>query len=86
MRTTTAGGVAAALIVAWPLAAAGPGGALEIHFIDVGQGDATLLRSGGRVEGSGGAADLLAVNPHTLRSRMRRLGIDWARFRTPGSA
>ena len=35
----------------------------------------------GRIEGAGGAAELLAVNPHTLRSRMRRLGLDWTRFR-----
>ena len=42
---------------------------------------AALRRSGGRIEGPGGAAALLGVNPHTLRSRMRRLGIDWTRFR-----
>jgi hydrogenase-4 transcriptional activator len=35
----------------------------------------------GRIEGKGGAADLLGVNPHTLRGKMRRLKIDWARFR-----
>ena len=35
----------------------------------------------GRVEGPHGAARLLKVNPHTLRARMRRLGIDWGRFR-----
>jgi len=35
----------------------------------------------GRVEGPFGAARLLGINPHTLRSRMRRLGIDWTRFR-----
>jgi transcriptional regulator with GAF, ATPase, and Fis domain len=37
----------------------------------------------GRIEGPFGAARRLGVNPHTLRARMRRLGIDWARFRTP---
>jgi hypothetical protein len=26
---------------------------------------------------------LLAINPHTLRARMRKLGIDWRRFRRP---
>ena len=41
----------------------------------------TLAATGGRVEGPGGAAALLEVNPHTLRSRMRKLGIDWKRFR-----
>ena len=35
----------------------------------------------GRVEGPHGAARLLKVNPHTLRARMRKLGIDWGRFR-----
>lgn len=40
-----------------------------------------LRRSRGRIEGPFGAALALRVNPHTLRSRMRRLGIDWATFR-----
>ncbi|HVJ94022.1 MAG TPA: sigma-54 dependent transcriptional regulator [Labilithrix sp.] len=35
----------------------------------------------GRIEGRGGAADLLHVNPHTLRGKMRRLSIDWSRYR-----
>jgi transcriptional regulator with GAF, ATPase, and Fis domain len=35
----------------------------------------------GRIEGESGAARLLGVNPHTLRARMRKLGIDWQRFR-----
>ncbi len=35
----------------------------------------------GRIEGPFGAAALLGINPHTLRSRMRKLGIDWSRFR-----
>lgn len=34
----------------------------------------------GRVEGPHGVAALLNINPHTLRARMRKLGIDWARF------
>jgi hypothetical protein len=29
-----------------------------------------------------GAAALLRINPHTLRARMRKLRIDWSRFRT----
>jgi len=36
----------------------------------------------GRVEGPHGAARLLRINPHTLRARMRKLKIDWRRFRT----
>jgi DNA-binding NtrC family response regulator len=43
--------------------------------------EAALARTRGRIEGRGGAADLLGVNPHTLRARMRKLGLDWRRFR-----
>jgi hydrogenase-4 transcriptional activator len=35
----------------------------------------------GKVEGRKGAARVLKINPHTLRARMRRLSIDWTRFR-----
>ena len=46
-----------------------------------------LARTGGRIEGRGGAADVLGVNPHTLRARMRKLGVDWSRWRAQsGSA
>lgn len=37
--------------------------------------ESALRRSHGRVEGSGGAAELLKVNPNTLRSKMRKHGI-----------
>ncbi|MGE0372232.1 MAG: sigma-54 interaction domain-containing protein [Gammaproteobacteria bacterium] len=40
-----------------------------------------LKRTLGRVEGPQGAARLLGINPHTLRSRMRKLDIDPAPFR-----
>jgi len=40
-----------------------------------------LQATHGRIEGPFGAAKLLGINPHTLRARMRKLGIDWARFR-----
>ncbi|PAP77014.1 sigma-54 interaction domain-containing protein [Rubrivirga marina] len=39
-----------------------------------------LRRCGGKVEGADGAAALLGINPHTLRGRMRKLGVDWTRF------
>ena len=42
---------------------------------------AALEHTRGRIEGRRGAAALLAINPHTLRARMRKLGIDWAAFR-----
>lgn len=35
----------------------------------------------GQIEGTDGAAALLGINPHTLRARMRKLRIDWSRFR-----
>jgi len=35
----------------------------------------TLMKTGGRISGKGGAADLLGMNPSTLRSRMRKLYI-----------
>jgi len=43
--------------------------------------EAALTRCLGRIEGPFGAARVLGVNPNTLRARMRRLGIDWGRFR-----
>ncbi len=40
-----------------------------------------LAATHGRIEGPGGAAVLLKINPHTLRARMRKLRIEWSRFR-----
>ena len=40
-----------------------------------------LRLAGGRVSGPGGAAELLGVNPSTLRARMRKLGIPFGRER-----
>ncbi|MBI5435297.1 MAG: hypothetical protein HZA52_20855 [Planctomycetes bacterium] len=42
---------------------------------------AALEKTRGRIEGPYGSANLLGVNPHTLRSRMRKLGIDWSKYR-----
>ena len=44
--------------------------------------EAALHRSRGRIEGPYGAAQMLAINPHTLRARMRKLDIRWQRFRS----
>jgi hydrogenase-4 transcriptional activator len=44
--------------------------------------ETALQRTRGRIEGKSGAAQLLGVNPHTLRSRMRKLKLDWRQFRT----
>jgi hydrogenase-4 transcriptional activator len=43
--------------------------------------EAVLEVTHGRIEGPHGAARLLGINPYTLRGRMRKLGIDWGRFR-----
>jgi DNA-binding protein Fis len=40
-----------------------------------------LAATNGQVEGNRGAAYLLGINPHTLRAKMRKLEIDWDRFR-----
>jgi transcriptional regulator with GAF, ATPase, and Fis domain len=43
--------------------------------------ESALRACRGRIEGRGGAAERLDINPHTLRARMRKLGIEWKRFR-----
>jgi transcriptional regulator with GAF, ATPase, and Fis domain len=53
--------------------------AMKLHI------ERALERTRGRIEGHDGAAQLLGINPHTLRGRMRKLRIDWARFRDAGS-
>jgi hydrogenase-4 transcriptional activator len=40
-----------------------------------------LEQTQGRIEGPRGAAALLAVNPHTLRAKMRKLGLRWSAYR-----
>lgn len=44
--------------------------------------ESALRATRGRIEGPGGAAKLLAINPHTLRARMRKLKIDWSTYRS----
>jgi transcriptional regulator with GAF, ATPase, and Fis domain len=41
-----------------------------------------LAATRGRIEGANGAARLLGINPHTLRARMRKLGVAWATYRS----
>ena len=43
--------------------------------------ESALTATLGCIEGPRGAARLLGINPHTLRARMRKLGIDWRQFR-----
>ena len=44
---------------------------------------AALQASGGKIFGPGGAAELLDVNPTTLASRIKTLGIAFARSASP---
>jgi transcriptional regulator with GAF, ATPase, and Fis domain len=53
---------------------------LDAHMIQ--HIEEALAATGGRIEGPYGAAKRLHINPHTLRARMRKLGIDWRRFRS----
>jgi DNA-binding NtrC family response regulator len=64
-----------------------PAGAADEPFLPLDRAmarhiEAALARTGGRVEGSRGAAALLGINPHTLRARMRKLGVDAWRHRS----
>jgi DNA-binding NtrC family response regulator len=43
--------------------------------------EAALRQTQGQIEGRAGAAALLRINPHTLRAKMRKLGIAWQKFR-----
>jgi transcriptional regulator with GAF, ATPase, and Fis domain len=43
--------------------------------------ESVLAVTHGRIEGRRGAAALLKINPHTLRARMRKLAIDWSKYR-----
>lgn len=46
--------------------------------------ESALIASRGRIEGPGGAAERLRVNPNTLRSKIRKHGIQPERFREQG--
>ncbi|RIL03432.1 MAG: Fis family transcriptional regulator [Proteobacteria bacterium] len=71
---------AAALLRAAPQARAG-GAFLSLDDAVRRHIEEALLETRGRIEGPRGAAALLRVNPHTLRAKMRRLRLDWQRFR-----
>ncbi|MGH9427490.1 MAG: sigma-54 interaction domain-containing protein, partial [Terriglobia bacterium] len=43
--------------------------------------ETALAATHGQIEGPNGTASLLKINPHTLRARMRKLGIRWSGFR-----
>lgn len=68
---------AAAPAAATPLAAT----SARLDEVVIARVERVLAETRGRIEGARGAAARLGVNPHTLRAKMRKLGIDWARFR-----
>ena len=47
--------------------------AMSLHISKV------LRLTKGKIHGSGGAAELLGINPNTLRGRMRKLGVLYGR-------
>jgi transcriptional regulator with GAF, ATPase, and Fis domain len=63
---------------------ANPPGIAPLDAAMRGHIEAALAATAGRIEGPHGAAHLLQINPHTLRARMRKLGIDWKQFRPAG--
>jgi hydrogenase-4 transcriptional activator len=70
--------------VAAPVHNARPAGSGEVAPLDtamISHIERALSATHGRIEGPFGAARVLGVNPHTLRARMRKLGIEWSRFR-----
>ena len=52
-----------------------------LETVERGHIDRVVRVCGGRIHGRGGAAELLGLNPSTLRSRMKRLGLDPASYR-----
>ena len=63
----------------WESVAAGTGCAVgespRMKDVERGHMEKVLALAGGRVTGRGVAAELLDMNPSTLRARMRKLGI-----------
>jgi Transcriptional regulator containing GAF, AAA-type ATPase, and DNA binding domains len=53
--------------------------AMSIHISRV------LKMTHGKVHGQGGAAELLGINPNTLRGRMRKLGVNYGRKKVYGA-
>jgi formate hydrogenlyase transcriptional activator len=72
-------GRAAVAVAAAPAAVSSPGaGSASDHSFDAMAREhvrAVLERCAWRINGPGGAAEVLAVHPNTLRSRMKRLGL-----------
>jgi hydrogenase-4 transcriptional activator len=72
-------------VVVRPTAVAAPSTVEPLDVVVRRHIESALSATRGRVEGPQGAARLLRVNPHTLRARMRKLKIDWGRYRSAGA-
>jgi transcriptional regulator with GAF, ATPase, and Fis domain len=55
---------------------------LNLERVIVSQIQKALVKAKGKVDGEGGAAQLLGINPRTLRHRMRKLKIPFGRNAT----
>ena len=58
-----------------PTAEAAADAAVELDRVVTNHIEKVLQMTDGKIHGPGGAGELLGVNPNTLRTRMRKLGI-----------
>ena len=58
-------------------------GILPLDVINTAHIKKALQASGGKISGPGGAAEMLRVNPNTLRKRMEKLGVPFGRRTYP---
>ncbi len=56
-----------------------PGGPLKLEEMEAQHIRQVMEMANGRIEGKSGAAEILGINPATLRHRMRKLGIPFGR-------
>jgi transcriptional regulator with GAF, ATPase, and Fis domain len=73
---------AAVPIAAAEIPRATPPAATSLEAVERRHIEEVLAQTAGRVEGHFGAARILGLNPNTLRSRMRKLGVEPRRFRS----
>ncbi|MFH2045772.1 MAG: hypothetical protein ABIK92_11570 [Pseudomonadota bacterium] len=60
------------------------GRVLKLNEVNAHHISMVLELTKGKINGPGGAADLLGLHKSTLRSRMDKLGIDYGRKKKPG--
>lgn len=70
---------AEALTQTIPAPIAQPGTVTDLDTVVSGHIQHILQRTKGKIHGPGGAAELLGINPSTLRNRMKKLGIPYGR-------